>query len=93
MLEEKGADEYGLMWWRLTMKRIDVVAETKKEWHIIEIRPRATSTAVGRLLQYRDMWTADPPDQRPVRLILTTDTPDPDLPRLLHTLKIELVTT
>jgi hypothetical protein len=80
------------MWTSVTQKRIDVLIETNSLWKIVEIRPRATSTAAGRLLQYKDMWNADPPDNRPVRLVLLTDVPDPDLPSLLKSLDIELIT-
>lgn len=89
---EGTGEELKSMWKSVTQKRIDVLVETADHWKIIEIRPRATSTAAGRLLQYKDMWDQDPPDSRPTKLILLTDAPDPDLPSLLTALNIELIT-
>lgn len=80
------------MWERLNQKRIDVLVDAGDEWHIIELRPRATSTAIGRLLQYKTMWKEEPIDQRPVRFILGTDIPDPDIVSLAAGLGIEIVT-
>jgi len=90
-IPEDTEDSLKSMWNKITQKRIDVLIETADQWHIVEIRPRATSTAAGRLLQYKDMWLADPQDSKPFKLILMTDTPDPDLIPLLKTLNIELV--
>ena len=84
-------ESYKKMWTSVTQKRIDVLVETADEWKIVEIRPRATSTAVGRLLQYNDLWKQDPPDGKPARLILMTDFPDPDMNSLLKTVGIELI--
>lgn len=83
---------YRYMWERLNQKRIDVLVDTGTEWNIIELRPRATSTAIGRLLQYREMWDNEPIDNRKRNLILGTDIPDPDLVSLAKTLNIEIVT-
>jgi len=83
--------QYREMWRRVTQKRIDVLVETPTEWKIIEIRPHATSTAAGRLLQYKEMWSSDPPDKKPYRLILMTDKADPDLIPVLKSLTIELI--
>jgi len=83
---------YRYMWERLNQKRIDVLVDTGELWKIIELRPRATSTVIGRLLQYKTMWEAEPIDQRPVYLILGTDIPDPDLISLAVSLKIEIIT-
>jgi hypothetical protein len=80
------------MWERLNQKRIDVLTDTGEEWHIIELRPRATSTAIGRLLQYRELWNLEPIDTRPIKLILGTDLPDPDVISLAAALKIEIIT-
>lgn len=90
-LPEEMEGSYKKMWSAVTQKRIDVLIETKEEWKIVEIRPRATSTAVGRLLQYKALWLADPPDSKPVKLLLLTDFPDPDMAEMVKALDIEII--
>ena len=80
------------MWERLNQKRIDVLTDNGTRWNIIELRPRATSTAIGRLLQYRELWKLEPIDNRAIFLTLGTDIPDPDVISLAASLKIEIVT-
>ena len=60
-------------WSRITRQRIDVVGESAVGWAIIEIRAAAGPGALGSLMVYRDLWLSDPPDPRPVSLILVTD--------------------
>ena len=90
-IKEEIKANYKKMWEALIQKRIDVLVETKEYWNIIELRTRASSTAVGRLLQYLNLWWKDPPDQKPVKLILVTDSPDPDLEGLVQMANIELI--
>ena len=84
---------HAAMWLRLTQKRADVVADDGTTWTIIELRAHAQSNAVGRLQQYEDLWHRDPPDTRPVRLLLVSDNPDPDLTPLTsqHAIAVEQV--
>lgn len=67
------------MWTRITSKRIDVVGRKLGAWWIIELRPQASSGALGTILTYRDIWLSDPPDSDPVTSVIVTDFPDPDL--------------
>jgi len=60
-------------WSRITRPRVDVVGEGLGAWTLIEIRGAAGPGAIGSLLVYRDLWSADPPDQRPLALWLITD--------------------
>lgn len=83
---------YIFMWQRLNQKRIDVLTDNEDLWQIIELRPRATSTAIGRLLQYKELWLQEPIDDRPIKLILATDLPDPDVLMLAKAVNIEIVT-
>jgi hypothetical protein len=69
-------------WQRANQKRVDVVLQRGDEWTIIEVRHIATSAALGRLIQYRDLWAQDRPTDN-VRLLLVTDWIDTDLPPLL----------
>lgn len=83
--------EMAIMWLRNTQKRIDVLIETSQDWIITELRHNATSSAVGRLLQYRELWNEDPPDSKPVRLRLVTDMGDSDLQKLCERVGIEYI--
>jgi hypothetical protein len=67
------------MWERVTAARADVVIDAGARWLIVELRAQASSSAIGRLLYYRTLWQKDPPDDRPVELILVTNAPQPGL--------------
>lgn len=60
-------------WQRLTRFRADVVGDTGKEWHLIELRPNAGPGAVGSVQTYMTLWTIAPPDGREVKPIIVTD--------------------
>lgn len=60
-------------WQRLTRFRADVVGDTGKEWHLIELRPNAGPGAVGSVQTYMTLWTVAPPDSRMVHPIIVTD--------------------
>lgn len=60
-------------WQRISRPRIDVVGEHAAGWTILELRGAAGPGAIGSLIVYRDLWLADPPDQRPIELVLVTD--------------------
>ena len=83
--------EMAVMWLRNTQKRIDVLIEEEKKWIIIELRARAQASAIGRLLQYFNLWKEDPPDNRTVELRLITDTVDQDTKNLAEKLGITFV--
>jgi len=88
---EDTTPEMATMWLRNTQKRADVILETIDRWVIIELRENATSAAAGRLLQYRELWKQDPPDDKPVILRLVSSSYDMDLNGLCQTLKIEYI--
>lgn len=83
--------EMATMWLRNTQKRIDVLIEEENKWVIIELRARATATAVGRILQYFDLWKEDPPDDKVVELRLVTDSEDRDTKKLAEKLGINFI--
>jgi len=83
--------EMATMWLRNTQKRIDVLIEEEKRWVIIELRERAQASAIGRLLQYFDLWKQDPPDDRIVELRLVTDFEDRDARGLAERMGITFV--
>lgn len=65
-------------WEFLNARRIDAVGILPERFDIIEIRRGAGQAAIGALRMYAFLWRQDPPDPRPVRLILVTDQADPD---------------
>lgn len=83
--------EMALMWLRNTQKRIDVLIEEETRWIIIELRARAQASAVGRLLQYFDLFKDDPPNNKPIFLRLITNNEDRDTKRLAEKMGIDFV--
>ena len=53
---------------RLTQLRIDVVAETRDEIWIFEIKPRAGRSALGQLISYAYWYRHDFKPTKPIRL-------------------------
>jgi hypothetical protein len=83
--------EVAVAWRRLTRHRIDVVGETASGWTLVEIRGAAGPGAIGSLLTYRSLWRDDPPDDRPVHLVLVTDLFPENLLSVLAEFSIQLV--
>ena len=72
-------------------RRIDVVGETKDEWHIIELRMNTGPGAIGSVLTYKMLWEAEPPDPRKVIPVIVTDTTDANLAFACQKLGIKLI--
>lgn len=83
--------EMALMWLRNTQKRIDVLVEEEKKWIIMELRARAQASAIGRLLQYFNLWKDNPPNEKAVELRLVTNSEDTDTKNLAEKLGITFV--
>ena len=83
--------EMARMWFRNTQKRIDVLLDYGIGWIILELRVQASSSAIGRLLHYRDLWNEDPPDKRPVLLRLVTNLEDKSIRALAQKLDIDYI--
>ena len=75
---------------QVTRRRIDVVAETDKEWVIIELRWNAGPGAIGSVLTYQELWKMDPPDNKPVKTRIVTNYPDINILKACKALNIEL---
>lgn len=73
------SDEMKRDWMRLTQKRLDVLLQTPDQWIIIELRRNATSSALGRLLQYKTLWIQESTGHTVPLLRLVTNQPDRDL--------------
>ena len=78
-------------WEFLNARRIDAVGILPERFDIIEIRRGAGQAAIGALRMYGFLWRQDPPDPRPVRLILVTDKADPDTRALAAADGIQLI--
>ena len=85
---EGTSPEMALMWLRNTQKRIDVLIEEETKWKIVELRVMAQASAIGRLLQYLDLWKDDPPNNKNVDLVLVTNVLDLDTKKLAEKLAI-----
>jgi len=77
-------------WRRLTKFRADVVGDTGKEWHLIELRPNAGPGAVGAIQTYATLWLTGPPDSRPVVPIVVTDRCSADIRSVASLAGIEI---
>lgn len=66
-------------WAALTSKRIDVVAMTDVGLTLIEVKPRASFTALGQLLVYRDLYVAEKKPTSLVGLWVVAEFGDADL--------------
>ena len=61
------------MWIQKTQLRIDVLIVYKDHVSIVELRDRATTSAIGRLLAYNSLFLDDDPFSRPIVLELVTN--------------------
>lgn len=66
----------------LTMKRIDAVGYREGEIWIIEIKPRATASAIGQTLTYTSCFKQDHNVDEDVVPCIVTDRREPDMNRL-----------
>lgn len=80
--------QYSRMWTRITQKRIDMIAIRPTEAWLIELRHAATANAVGRLLQYLDLYNEDPIIPLPISLHLVTNHLDRELVALCRNFNI-----
>lgn len=79
------------MWLRNTQKRADVIIEKQNWIWIVEIRAKANSNVVGRLLQYELLWRKEKVSEKPTKLIIVTDMLDLDLQKLAESLNIAYI--
>ncbi len=78
-IPEDATENEAFMWLRNNQKRIDIIAERQNEVWMIELRFAAQSSAIGRLLTYRLLWSKDDPIQKPVKLYLVTNSLDTEI--------------
>ena len=66
-------------WYFNLAKRPDALAETKNEVWIIEVNADPGLRAIGQLTTYRVLWLRDPKIPKPEKLLLISQTIEPDL--------------
>jgi len=73
-------DQYARSFQMLTQKKIDVVVYKGNEIGIIEIKPRAGSTALGQVVGYLELWLKKHPEVSPTNVFMgiVTDEPQSD---------------
>lgn len=79
---------YAGAWIHNTQKRADMLAVMPESLWLIEFRHAASSNAVGRLLQYKLLWSLDPVLPGRIDLFLVTNHYDPDLAELAKYMQI-----
>jgi len=72
----------------LSKLRIDVVGFTDKVIDIIEVKPRATSSAIGQVLTYKEQFIEDFKPKLPVRAVIVAGAVDPNIIPLTEKLKV-----
>lgn len=75
----------------ISRRRIDVVGEATNHWAIIELRAHAGPGALGSILAYKSLWEMEPPDPRPVKMVIVSDFFDINLTRIAPLYNIETV--
>ena len=79
-------------WYAATAKRIDVIAEKKKEIWIIEVASAPYIRAVGQCISYPFLWKQDPKIKKPFKMVLLCYYLDADLKRVLDNYKVKIIT-
>lgn len=92
-LPSGGDPKYDDMWRDLTRKRIDVIARRPGLDLIIEVKKIAGWTALGQILGYPVLWSADREAINPIGTLLVCEQLMPDLETVLnaYSLPFELV--
>lgn len=81
---EQATPEMARMFYQVTAKRIDALAEKKDEIWIVEVAAKPGLRAVGQLQTYLALWFEDPKIKKPVVGVLITMAIDSDLQRALE---------
>jgi hypothetical protein len=73
-LPENFPEKWKIVTQQLTGKRIDVVMEDQKLLYIVEVRPDAKQGAIGNLILYKHLYSLRYNPEKPVILMLVTNT-------------------
>lgn len=80
----EAADTMQRMYYDVTAKRIDALAELEKEIWIIEVSAKPGLRAVGQLQTYMALWFKDPKINKPAVGVLVAQAIDSDLQHSLE---------
>ena len=76
---------------RLYQRRMDVVAQSEGETHIIEIKPNASASALGQVLAYAELYKQFIDPSAKTVPILLTDRVGTDMALLAHAMGVTLI--
>lgn len=76
---------------RLYQRKIDVVLKDGGGVILVELKPRATTAAIGQLQAYAKLWKRDFPSFPVTQLVIITDSLAPEMEFLAHDAGIEIV--
>lgn len=76
---------------RLYQRRIDVVLRDGGGVILVEVKPRATTAAIGQLDGYAKLWRRDFPNLPITQLVIVTDSLAPEMEFLAHDAGIEIM--
>lgn len=78
------------MVWALSTKRIDALVHTPQEIVIVEVKQRASLSAVGQLLGYLALYTRQERPRKPIRLVCVAERVAPDMGIIFQEYGIEV---
>lgn len=76
---------------RLYQRKIDVVLRDGGGVILVEVKPRATTAAIGQLKAYAKLWARDFPDHPITQLVIVTDALAPEMEFLAQDEGIQMV--
>lgn len=76
---------------KLYQRKIDVVLRDGGGVVLVEVKPRATTAAIGQLTGYATLWRRDFPDFPVTQLVIVTDSIAPEMEYLAHDAGVEII--
>lgn len=76
---------------RLYQRKIDVVLRDGGGVILVEVKPRATTAAIGQITGYATLWKRDFPDYPITQLVIVTDSIAPEMEFLAHDAGVEII--
>lgn len=90
---EGTSEEMDRDWKILNQWKIDVIGFSPGRRDIIEIKPRAGTSALGQVIAYAKLFAETDDSGARVRPVIITDEIRPDMPKLAESLRVVLLTT
>lgn len=75
---------------RLYQRRIDVVAQKDGNTYLIELKPRASTAAIGQVVGYKKLFDRDFAELAPVKMLIITDSLLPEMEFLAKDAGVEM---